>query len=363
MNPYRVQHRQAAALARSVDRMVVQQHLHFRHQAAQPTSILSARQNFGTRIGGCKLRSDCLHLKRCFTTQQPLAIRTFVQLETAGLQMIGEYRRQRRAFSGTHASRALQRNRRQTIQTRREVYRLSTQPETNGTLACGAGANDGCAGILRGGIAQLKGIEHGRIQSPLPGLDPPPEHRTAPCKTCKTCKPGGSTGTFLVLHARWTRIGRIQIGNDQGHGGRRRLHIFSSGRDLRYGSRMKLTDEKIGGINLIRSYAAGEVRIGETVIRGSCLVAANQIVSDWRPRTAADLSVDDLQPVLEMKPEVVVIGSGPRQEFPAPEILGAVLSRGIGCEVMDTGAACRTYNILASEGRTVVVALLLGSAP
>lgn len=125
---------------------------------------------------------------------------------------------------------------------------------------------------------------------------------------------------------------------------------------------MKLTDEKIGGINLIRSYAAGEVRIGETVIRGSCLVSADQIVSDWRPRTAADLSVDDLQPVLAMKPEVVVIGSGPRQEFPAPEILGAVLSRGIGCEVMDTGAACRTYNILASEGRTVVVALLLGSA-
>ncbi|HEY0943044.1 MAG TPA: Mth938-like domain-containing protein [Steroidobacter sp.] len=125
---------------------------------------------------------------------------------------------------------------------------------------------------------------------------------------------------------------------------------------------MKLTDENIGGINLIRSYAAGEVRIGETVIRGSCLVAADQIVSDWRPRTAADLSVDDLQPVLAMKPEVVVIGSGPRQEFPAPEILGAVLSRGIGCEVMDTGAACRTYNILASEGRTVVMALLLGSA-
>jgi uncharacterized protein len=125
---------------------------------------------------------------------------------------------------------------------------------------------------------------------------------------------------------------------------------------------MKLTDEKIAGINLIRSYAAGEVRIGETVIRGSCLISADQIVSDWRPRTAAELSIEDLEPVLVMQPEVVVIGSGPRQEFPAPEILGAVLSRGIGCEVMDTGAACRTYNILASEGRTVVMALLLGSA-
>ena len=56
---------------------------------------------------------------------------------------------------------------------------------------------------------------------------------------------------------------------------------------------------------------------------------------------------------------MIVIGSGPKQEFPAPEVLGAVMSRGIGCEVMDTGAACRTYNILASEGRTVVAALLL----
>lgn len=124
---------------------------------------------------------------------------------------------------------------------------------------------------------------------------------------------------------------------------------------------MKLTDEKIGGINLIRSYAPGEVRIGEAVIRGSCLITRDRIISDWRPRTVAELSLDDLQPVIEMKPEVIVIGSGPRQEFPAPEVLGAVMSRGIGCEVMDTGAACRTYNILASEGRTVVAALLSGT--
>ncbi|MBL8266261.1 Mth938-like domain-containing protein [Steroidobacter sp.] len=122
---------------------------------------------------------------------------------------------------------------------------------------------------------------------------------------------------------------------------------------------MKLTDEKIGGINLIRSYAPGEVRIGETLFQRSCLVKADRIVSDWRPQTMAELSLDDLQPAIAMKPEVIVIGSGPRQEFPAPEVLGAVLERGIGCEVMDTGAACRTYNILASEGRTVVAALLL----
>jgi len=122
---------------------------------------------------------------------------------------------------------------------------------------------------------------------------------------------------------------------------------------------MKLTDEKIAGINLIRSYAPGEVRIGEAVIRGSCLVKTDQLLLDWRPQTVAELTLADLEPLLAMKPELVVMGSGPRQEFPSPEILGAVLARGIGCEVMDTGAACRTYNILASEGRTVVAALLL----
>lgn len=138
------------------------------------------------------------------------------------------------------------------------------------------------------------------------------------------------------------------------------FNIFSAAAfDLRYGSRMKLTDEKIAGINLIRSYAPGEVRIGESVLHGSCLVKADQIISDWRPQSVAELTLDDLQPVIAMQPEVIVIGSGPKQEFPAPEVLGAVMSRGIGCEVMDTGAACRTYNILASEGRTVVAALLL----
>ena len=122
---------------------------------------------------------------------------------------------------------------------------------------------------------------------------------------------------------------------------------------------MKLTDDKIAGINLIRSYAAGEVRIGDATIRTSCLVQVDRLITDWRPQTITELSLADLDVVLEMKPELIVIGSGPRQQFPEPEILGAVLSRGVGCEVMDTGAACRTYNILASEGRTVVAALML----
>jgi uncharacterized protein len=122
---------------------------------------------------------------------------------------------------------------------------------------------------------------------------------------------------------------------------------------------MKLTDDRLAGINLVRSYSPGELRIGETVLRSSCLVKIDQIVTDWRPQTIAELTAQDLDAVLALQPEIVVIGSGPRQQFPAPELMATVLSRGIGCEVMDTGAACRTYNILASEGRKVVAALMV----
>lgn len=122
---------------------------------------------------------------------------------------------------------------------------------------------------------------------------------------------------------------------------------------------MKLTDDRMPGVQLVRSYAPGEVRVGETVLHRSCLIKADRLVSDWRPQTIDELSVADLDSVFALEPEIVVLGSGTRQRFPEPQLLAAILSRGIGCEVMDTGAACRTYNILASEDRRVVAALLL----
>lgn len=122
---------------------------------------------------------------------------------------------------------------------------------------------------------------------------------------------------------------------------------------------MKLTDEKIPGLNLVTAYSASEVRVGEKVLQRSCLLTAQQVISDFRPQTLEELTVSDLEAVFALEPEIVVIGSGPRQHFPDSSLIGAVLSRGIGCEVMDTGAACRTYNVLVSEDRRVVAALFL----
>jgi len=122
---------------------------------------------------------------------------------------------------------------------------------------------------------------------------------------------------------------------------------------------MKLTDEKIPGINLVTAYSATEVRIGERVLRNSCVVTPQQVIENFRPKTVEELAVADLDTIFALDPEIVVIGTGPRQRFPDTQLMGAVLSRGIGCEAMDTGAACRTYNVLASEDRRVAAVLFI----
>lgn len=122
---------------------------------------------------------------------------------------------------------------------------------------------------------------------------------------------------------------------------------------------MRLTDDRTGGAFLVRSYAPGEVRVGDAVLHRSCVISAERLIDDWRPQTLDELSAADLEAVFALQPEIVVLGSGARQRFPDMKLLAAILARGIGCEVMDTGAACRTYNVLVSESRRAVAALFL----
>jgi uncharacterized protein len=122
---------------------------------------------------------------------------------------------------------------------------------------------------------------------------------------------------------------------------------------------MKLSLVAPEGANLIRAYAPGELRIGDRTFRSSLIVAATTLIEDWRPRTADELRPADLEPALALGPEILLLGTGARQQFPGPELLAELYARRVGYEVMDTGAACRTYNVLLAEGRTVVAALLL----
>ncbi len=121
---------------------------------------------------------------------------------------------------------------------------------------------------------------------------------------------------------------------------------------------MKITLETGPKVNLIRSFSPGALRIGERLLDTSCLVTATSL-DDWSPRHFGELALAHFEPILALDPEIILLGSGTMQRFPERSIMAAALTRGIGLEVMDTAAACRTYNILVAEDRRVVAALLL----
>jgi uncharacterized protein len=120
---------------------------------------------------------------------------------------------------------------------------------------------------------------------------------------------------------------------------------------------MKFTLDSRTDINLIRGYSDGEVRINELVQRAPCIVTAQQLVLDWQARTIGTLGLADLEPIFALQPDVVLFGTGPKQIFPERAIRQAFARRKVGLEVMDLGAACRTFNILVQEERRVAAAL------
>jgi uncharacterized protein len=121
---------------------------------------------------------------------------------------------------------------------------------------------------------------------------------------------------------------------------------------------MKMTQQRADGINLIRRYGADFIVIGENEIRGSCIVSANSFAS-WAPRSVGDLNSEHLEVLFALKPEVVVLATGARQIFPRAALRAEFATRKIGLEVMEIGAACRTYNVLVGEERQVFGAILL----
>jgi uncharacterized protein len=122
---------------------------------------------------------------------------------------------------------------------------------------------------------------------------------------------------------------------------------------------MKLTLEGASSANLIRSYSADGIRIGELLVRGSCIVTAEKLITDWAPQRYAEFSAEHVPDILALAPEVVVLGTGASQQFPAAEVRALFASRGVGLEVMQLGAACRTFNVLLQEERRVAAVLFL----
>lgn len=101
------------------------------------------------------------------------------------------------------------------------------------------------------------------------------------------------------------------------------------------------------------------VQIGDETHEASVVVDSADLLRDWQVVDAAALKFEDIEPIIQKAPEIIILGTGRRLVFPAPDIRARVMALGIGIEVMDTPAACRTYNILVGESRRVVAALII----
>ncbi len=109
----------------------------------------------------------------------------------------------------------------------------------------------------------------------------------------------------------------------------------------------------------IRAYEKGQLIINEQAYRNNLIIMPEQLIPDWRPQSVESLTVADFDELLALKPGMIILGTGERQIFPSAALYAEVTNAGIGVEVMNTPAACRTYNILMSEGRSIAAALMM----
>ncbi len=109
----------------------------------------------------------------------------------------------------------------------------------------------------------------------------------------------------------------------------------------------------------IRSYGPGWITVNEQTVHHGVIVTPEQLILDWPPQTFAELVEAHFAIIAALEPEIVLLGTGSRQRFPHPRFTQVLSARGVGLEVMDTAAACRTYNVIMLEGRKVAAALLL----
>jgi uncharacterized protein len=120
---------------------------------------------------------------------------------------------------------------------------------------------------------------------------------------------------------------------------------------------MRLTQERVAEFNGIRSYDEASVSIGERVLRGPCAVSPQALLESWPAVPPAQLRIAQLQSVLQLKPALLILATSQSIGELDRSLRAALNELAIGLEVMERGAACRTYNVLAAEGRQVVLLL------
>lgn len=124
---------------------------------------------------------------------------------------------------------------------------------------------------------------------------------------------------------------------------------------------MDLSLDLPDGYLFVRRVGAAAVTLVDRELHHSFLLAPDRVVENWPIVDAGMLAADHVEALLALQPELVLLGTGQRQIFPAAAFLAGFLRKGVGIEVMDNAAAARTYNLLAGEGRRVVAGFILSA--
>ena len=123
---------------------------------------------------------------------------------------------------------------------------------------------------------------------------------------------------------------------------------------------MDLTLQRPGDHLFIRSVSEAGLQVVDDVYHPPLIVSAHEVVPDWPVNALQELELHHLERILALSPEIVLVGTGSRQAFLPPRLMMFFYENNVGIEVMNTPAACRTFNVLMSELRNAAVALIPG---
>jgi len=109
----------------------------------------------------------------------------------------------------------------------------------------------------------------------------------------------------------------------------------------------------------IRAFSPGQIQVNDRILTNNIIITPTKLVDDWRPTNISLITQKDFEFFLELRPDILIVGTGEKLIFPPIQIYGHLINLNIGIEFMNTAAACRTYNALAAENRHVAAALIL----
>lgn len=122
---------------------------------------------------------------------------------------------------------------------------------------------------------------------------------------------------------------------------------------------MIITEDKSDAQYQIKAYTTGQITVNTTSYSRSLIISANTLYTDWAPQSFNELKLEHWQHLIDLVPEIILLGTGPSFYMPQPSLLAPIYTAHLSIEVMTTDAACRTYMALISENRHVVAALLI----